>query len=179
MTEVTPLSAEEFQPLITPAATIYGLAMARPPEVVIQRRELIAVHLDYPGFVAAGAFDGTGTRDPARLLGFCYGYRGAPGQWWHDVVSGAIGRAETRRWLHDSFEIAELHVDPAHHGRGIGGALLADVLSRCGAKHAVLSTPDTESPARQLYRSRGFVDLLVGFEFPGSREIYAVMGLDL
>jgi hypothetical protein len=40
----------------------------------------------------------------------------------------------------------------------------------------VLSTHDRESPARNLYRSVGFIDLLSGFVFPGSSEVYVVMG---
>jgi hypothetical protein len=53
------------------------------------------------------------------------------------------------------------------------------VLSRADARHALLSTPDTESPARLLYRSYGFRDLRCDFRFPGSEESYAVMGVDL
>jgi hypothetical protein len=41
-----------------------------------------------------------------------------------------------------------------------------------------LSTHDRDSPARALYRSFGFVDLLRDFTFPGSAEVYPILGLD-
>jgi ribosomal protein S18 acetylase RimI-like enzyme len=113
------------------------------------------------------------------MVGFGYGYDGRAGQWWHDIVAGALGRVSSKRWLQHGFELAELHVSPEHQGAGLGRALLSDVLSRTDAEHAVLSTPDVESPARALYRSVGFVDLCRDFRFPGSSEAYAIMGVDL
>ncbi len=127
--------------------------------------------------MAAAAFDGDG--DASKLVGFGYGYRGAPGQWWHDIVSGALGRSESARWLRDGFELAELHVLPDYQGAGLGRALLTNVLARAEGRHAVLSTPDSESRARILYRSYGFSDLCSDFRFPGSPEPYAIMGVDL
>jgi ribosomal protein S18 acetylase RimI-like enzyme len=179
VTHIEHLDAEQFRALAPDAASVYGAAMHRSPEVVIQRRDVITVHVGYRGFVAAGAFDDEGTGGTGELIGFGYGYRGAPGQWWHDIVAAAIGRKETHRWLRDGFELAELHVRPDHHGHGLGRTLLTDVLSRADAKHAVLSTPDIESPARILYRSYGFSDLRSDFRFPGSPEAYAIMGVDL
>jgi ribosomal protein S18 acetylase RimI-like enzyme len=180
VTHIEHLDAAQFRALAPDAASVYGAAMNRSPEVVIQRRDVIAVHVSYRWFIAAGAFDGAAGSDvPGELVGFGYGYRGAPGQWWHDIVAAALGRKETARWLRDGFELAELHVRPDHHGRGLGRTLLADVLSRADAKHAVLSTPDIESPARILYRSYGFSDLRCDFRFPGSPEAYAIMGVDL
>jgi ribosomal protein S18 acetylase RimI-like enzyme len=181
MTAIEALDAERFRSLAASAASVYGAAMHRSPEIVIQRRDVIAVHVSYRGFVASGAFDDATVRPdaPAPLIGFGYGYRGAPGQWWHDIVAGAIGRSGAQRWLQDGFELAELHVLPDHQGHGLGRTLLADVLSRAAGRHAVLSTPDSESPARLLYRSYGFTDLCVGFRFPGSPEAYAIMGVDL
>jgi ribosomal protein S18 acetylase RimI-like enzyme len=178
VTHLEAIDAAGFKLLAADAAAIYGAAMHRSPEVVVQRRDLISVHVSYRGFVAAGAFE-DGEAESQQLVGFGYGYRGAPGQWWHDIVAGALGRVSATRWLHDSFELAELHVHPDHQGEGLGRGLLTDVLSRAEASHAVLSTPDIESPARALYRSSGFSDLRCAFRFPGSPESYAIMGIDL
>jgi ribosomal protein S18 acetylase RimI-like enzyme len=183
MSAVRAVSAEVFGGLAQEAASIYGAAMDRSPEVVIQRRDIIAAHVTYGGFLCSGAFDDAASATPGemsdQLVGFGYGYRGVAGQWWHDIVVGALGRQNARRWLHDGFELAELHVHPDHQGHGLGRTLLTDVLSRTDAAHAVLSTPDTESPARNLYRSYGFIDLCRDFRFPGSPESYAIMGVDL
>jgi ribosomal protein S18 acetylase RimI-like enzyme len=172
VTDYRTIPAEEFRDLASGAASIYGAAMQRSPEVVVQRRDIINSHVRFRGFLAVGAFD-------PELIGFGYGYLGSPGQWWHDVVAGALGRDGSKRWLRNSFELAELHLRPAHHGNGIGRELLTRLLGLVENEHAVLSTPDTESPARALYRSYGFVDLRCGFQFPGSPESYAIMGVDL
>jgi len=174
------IDPEDFLAISADVAYVYGVAMQRPAEIVIQRRELLATHVAYPGFIAAGIVDvDPGRTPPRQLLGFGYGYRGAPGQWWHDIVATALGPDGAVRWLRNGFELAELHVLPEHHGRGYGGALLADIMNRANAAHIVLSTPDIDSPARALYRSRGFTDLRTGFRFPGSGEDYAIMGRDL
>jgi GNAT superfamily N-acetyltransferase len=176
--QVVALDAERLRTLAAQAASVYGAAMRRSPETVVARRDLIAVHAGYPGLVAAAAMADGPEPGEARLVGFGYGYLGAPGQWWHDVVVGALGPAAAY-WLEAVFELAELHVHPDRQGVGLGRALLADILSRARGAHILLSTPDVESPARSLYRSVGFDDLRVGFCFPGSNEPYAIMGKDL
>jgi GNAT superfamily N-acetyltransferase len=186
MTRVVRLDGSQFRSVAGPAASVYGAAMRRSPEVVAQRREIIAEHTAYRGFACTAAFDegedqATGPDGGvlSELVGFGYGYLGAGGQWWYDTVAHALGRDGSRRWLRGGFELAELHVRPDHHGLGLGRELLTDVLGQTDARQAVLSTPDSETPARQLYRSWGFADLLCGFSFPGSSEVYAIMGVDL
>lgn len=162
-----------FAALVPSAAHVYGIAMNRSPELVVQRREIMQSHLHRRGFVAVVAYD-----DAGELAAFGYGYCGRPGEWWHDVVAKSLGRTQSRRWLDDAFEVAELHVHPDHQGGGIGRTILETLLAHSAGRTVVLSTHDRESPARALYRSVGFVDLLTGFLFPGSSEVYAVMGLD-
>ena len=71
-----------------------------------------------------------------------------------------------------------LHVHPSHQGRGLGRLLLQSLLDNSTSRTVVLSTHDRQSPARELYRSFGFVDLLCDFRFPGSSEVYAILGLE-
>lgn len=165
------VDAAGFAPLVDAAAEIYGAAMRRSPATVTSRRDLMRAHLDRPGFVAVAACAGD------ALVGFGYGYLGGPGQWWHDVVAAALGREASRTWLSGAFELAELHVAPAHQGHGLGRRLIDLLITGADGTTVVLSTPDASTPARKLYRSLGFVDLLTGFRFPGSSEMYAVMGL--
>ena len=165
------IDTDTFGCLVEAAAEIYGAAMSRTPDLVLQRRDIMAGHVDRQGFVAAAAMHGD------RLVGFGYGYHGRPGEWWHDVVGSALGRERSREWLADAFELAELHVSPDHQGRGVGRQLLDTVVGAAGGRTVVLSTHDRETVARALYRSVGFVDLLRDFRFPGSPEVYAVLGL--
>lgn len=168
------VDADGFAPLLSRAAQIYGEAMARRPEQVVQRREIMQSHLGRPSFQAVLAYPEDGGHEP--LIGFGYGYRGAPGDWFHDVVARRLGAEPARAWLSDAFELAELHLMPAFHGQGIGRAMLQTLLDVAGTQTVVLSTHDQESPARALYRACGFVDLATEFRFPGSAEVYAIMG---
>jgi ribosomal protein S18 acetylase RimI-like enzyme len=170
--DVEVVDAEEFRALISAAAHVYGVAMQRSPELVVQRREIMLSHLHRRGFVAVVARAGD------ELAGFGYGYRGRAGEWWHDVVAKSLGRSKARRWLDDAFEVAEIHVHPDQQGAGLGRRILTELLDRSDGRTVVLSTHDRKSPARAMYRSFGFVDLLTGFLFPGSNEVYAVMGLE-
>ena len=169
--EIKLIDASAFAVHLNRASDIYGRAMGRTSDLVAQRRDIMAGHLDRPGFAATVAMSG------ADLVGFGYGYQGRAGDWWHDVVAAAVGREQTTRWLSDTFELAELHVDPAHQGVGIGRDLLDALLEATTNRTVVLSTHDLETVARALYRSVGFVDLLRDFRFPGSQEVYAVLGL--
>src|ERR1700735_1446023 len=70
-------------------------------------------------------------------------------------------------WLANTCDTAEVHVRPESQRRGIGRAMLLSLTAGCPQRTAVLSTLDAPSPARRLYRSLGFTDLLTGFRFPG------------
>ena len=116
-------------------------------------------------------------------MAFSYGFRGLPGQWWHDVVlaglSAEYGLSAARQWLDDVLEVAEVHVHPDFQARGIGRQMVLTLTADRPERTAVLSTRDADTPARRLYRSLGFGDLLAAFVFPGGGPPYAVMGAAL
>ncbi|MBT2228845.1 GNAT family N-acetyltransferase [Nonomuraea sp. NEAU-A123] len=126
-----------------------------------------------------------GTRHPGgatgpKIVGFAYGFRGAPGQWWHDVVFRALesraGREAAEAWLGNAFELAEIHMHPDYQGKGIGRAMITTLCAGRPERSAVLSTHDRPTMARHLYASMGFTDLLSPFLFPGGYEQYAILG---
>jgi GNAT superfamily N-acetyltransferase len=181
---------------------VYGLAMRPPPEQLPGRRSIMARHAGNPAFRAvtvtaagdsgddhaAGGAGGGAAGSAAGggdgpVIAFAYGFRGAGGQWWHDVVRSGITAAAGERtaaaWLADCFEIAEVHVRPEYQGQGIGRSMLLSLTADCLHRTAVLSTLDAESPARRLYAAMGFKDLLRSFSFPGNGPLYAVMGAAL
>jgi ribosomal protein S18 acetylase RimI-like enzyme len=120
---------------------------------------------------------------PGDVIAFAYGFHGGSGQWWHDLVRSALisrsGYGAAIEWLDDSFEVAEVHVHPQYQHRGIGRRLLYRLTGGRAERTAVLSTMDANSPARRLYRSLGFTDLLTGYRFSGAPVPYAVMGAAL
>lgn len=137
------------------------------------RPDIYVRHASYPGLRSFAVFDGD------LLVGFTYGTRCLPGQWWHDQIDPALRAAGQGGWLTDAYSVTELHVLPEWQGRGIGRGLLTTLLRGVPQATAVLSTYDTESRARALYRSVGFVDLVTGFCFSGQRQPYALMGARL
>src|SRR5664279_3022787 len=53
------------------------------------------------------------------------------------------------------------------------------VLAEAPYDTALLSTEDVDSPARRLYRSLGFVDVLRQFDFAGDPRRFAILGVTL
>jgi ribosomal protein S18 acetylase RimI-like enzyme len=158
---------------------IYAAAMGAIPGEVPGRRSIMERHAGYPGLRSLVAVqEGSG-----RIVGFAYGFRGVPGQWWHDVVwSGMVataGQASAEAWLASVLEIAEVHVHPEFQRRGIGRQLVLMLTAGRTERTALLSTRDAKTPARHLYRQLGFADLLTAFQFPGGGPPYAVMGAPL
>jgi ribosomal protein S18 acetylase RimI-like enzyme len=173
------LSQAAFTAELDALTAVYLAAMRPDPLQLPGRRAIMARHATYHGFRALAVQpDGTG-----EIIGFGYGFRGEDGQWWHDVVAAALtaktGPAVAAAWLSESLEIAEVHVHPDYHRRGIGRSLVLGLAEGRPERTAVLSTQDAESPARRLYRALGFTDLLTGYAFPGTPVPYAVMGASL
>jgi ribosomal protein S18 acetylase RimI-like enzyme len=171
------LGPPEFRAAIRDLVAVYAAAMNAPERLLGGREAIMDRHAVNPGFRCLVA-----TAD-GDLAGFSYGFHGETGQWWHDMVAGALAvdpsTGYVPEWLDDSFEIAELHVLPRYQGMGIGRSLLLTLTSDRQERTAVLSTADAPTPARRLYRDVGFSDLLTGFRFSGSEPPYAVMGAKL
>lgn len=177
--ELRELNARQFVAELGALTAIYALAMDAPPAQLHSRRATMERHAGYPAFRALIAVPDVA----APPIGFAYGFHGAVGQWWHDVVLDTItterGDEDAQYWLGDSFEIAEVHVHPAHQGKGIGRAMVHALVAGRLERAALLSTPEGHTRARRLYRSLGFTDLVPGFSFPGSGPAYAIMGAAL
>jgi GNAT superfamily N-acetyltransferase len=192
-TELRELSAAEFTAELDALTGIYALAMGAPPAETPGRRAIMQRHASYPAFRAVVALlpGGQAGPDPGTdaaggqdtIIGFAYGFHGAAGQWWHELVRQSLtlqrGREAAGRWLADSLEFAEVHVHPGHQARGTGRAMMHTLAAGRPERTAVLSTPHGHTRARRLYRSLGFVDLLPAFTFPGAGPSYAIMGAPL
>jgi ribosomal protein S18 acetylase RimI-like enzyme len=135
--------------------------------------EILPRHVARDGFRFLGAFS------ERRLVGFVYGYRGLPGQWWHDRVATALGPDGEQRWLAPGhFEFTELHVRTEFRRRGVGGSLHDALLEGIDAPTAVLSTQTDNEPAIALYAARGWHVIVPYLDF-GSGRPFLIMGCDL
>ena len=137
--------------------------------------EIVPRHLERSGFRFVAEHDEGG-----RLAGIAYGYRGEPGQWWHDLVSAAMGEAARARWLPPRhFEFVELAVRPDLRRLGIGGRLHDALLTGLDSLTAVLSTEITNEPAIGLYSGRGWEVVVPEIDFGADYPPFLVMGRTL
>jgi GNAT superfamily N-acetyltransferase len=131
-------------------------------------------HSQRPGFCGFWASDASG-----QMIGFVYGYSGAPGQFWYDTVTQTLPPALTARWLRDYFELVEMAVCPSQQGRGVGSALHDAILACTRHATAALTTAQAETPALRLYRKRGWRTIYDNLFFPGDSTPLRVMAIDL
>ena len=167
------------------------LVFLAPDEALARRHEVAAVwtwvsdervgeilprHASRDAFTFVAAVDAAG-----RIVGFAYGYCGAPGQWWHDAVRRAMTSHQRKRWLRSGHvELAELHVAPERRRRGLGGRLHDALLAAYpDAPTSLLSTQAGNAPARALYERRGWEVVVPELRFAAGGEPYAILGLDL
>jgi ribosomal protein S18 acetylase RimI-like enzyme len=97
--------------------------------------------------------------DDGSLVGFAYGYVGERGQWWSDRVVEALAPSVADVWVGGHFEFVELAVLPSSRRRGIGARLHDGLMSGTEHRRGLLSTDDSDTPARRLYASRGWTKL--------------------
>lgn len=171
-------TAEELRARLPEALRIYVRAMRYPEGTAEQRTPMWLSHMlreDWRCVVALATDD--------TMIGIAYGYRGAPGQWWHEQVRQGISRLSgpeaAHAWLDDYFELTELHVHPDHQGHGTGEKLLRQLLADLPLSRVLLSTPEGPSNAWRLYRKVGFRDVLRDYRFAGDPRPFAVLGRDL
>jgi Uncharacterized conserved protein len=169
------------------ALALYVAAMKLPPGAAAIKRAQVPGHLRDPSARAVLATTNA-TTNAGELAGFGYGVAGRAGDFWWDRVlaglmvtasPGSASAATARRWLDRSFEICELHVRPDCQRQGLGRAILVELLAEAPYDTALLSTEDVDSPARRLYRSLGFVDVLRQFVFAGDPRRFAILGVTL
>lgn len=178
--QLVQLGAGDLADRLPEALHVYVTAMGYPVSTARHRRTLWLEHVRRQGWRAVGWLDATGV-----LVGVAYGYSGGPSQWWYEEVRRGLATAtpEAQRWLHDYFELTELHVRPDVQGRGLGEGMLRALLHGAPNSRVLLSTPEygPNPPGRawRLYRRMGFQDVLRDHRFTGDARPFAVLGRSL
>jgi ribosomal protein S18 acetylase RimI-like enzyme len=113
---------------------------------------------------------------PGELVGFVYGYRSAPGQYWHDKVTVPLAPGTRQRWFRSAIEIPVLRVVPELQRHGIGGMLIEGLLQGRPEETAVLTALEEDRRAVEFYRRRGWEVLLTGFQFGPHAPRYLLLG---
>lgn len=122
-------------------------------------------------------YHGLAALHEGKLVGFGFGARSLPGQWWHDRLAAHVGIDHPA--LQDAWTLVDLAVAPEHRGRGIGGALMEALLAAQPCPRALLSTEVDNVGARRLYERHGWTYLHPGFAFNPGDKVYAVMRREL
>ncbi|MEU6285817.1 GNAT family N-acetyltransferase [Streptomyces sp. NPDC047028] len=156
------------------ALAVQAVAFGLGADEVAVRRQIVLRHMGHQGARALGA-----TTADGRLAGFVYGMPNNRGHWWSTVVEPYLRAGGNDGWLNDAFVITELHVHPHHQNHGIGRTLITTLTDGAAEPRSILSAIDTDSPARGLYHSLGYVDLARQVHFPSAPRPYAVMGAPL
>lgn len=184
-TVITRLDAADFRDRLPEALGVYVDAMGYPPQVIRSRAAAWMEHSHRDGWSGVAAFEAPRRRllgqTRGQLVAICYGYHGAPGQWWYEQVSRGL-RDRDRELPPDYVELTELHVSPGLQGRGIGAALMRAFLADRQESTVLLSTPEVEgedNSAWRLYRSLGFTDVLRSYRFQGDARPFAVLSRSL
>lgn len=183
--QITRLDRSQFRDRLPESLSVYVSAMGYAPQVMRARAPSWLEHSGRAGWECVAALGAPRRRllgsTHSPVVGVCYGYRGARGQWWSDQVArGLVARG--RELVTDYVELTELHVAPDRQGHGLGRALLTDFLSRRPERRVLLSTPEVageRNGAWRLYRSLGFTDVLRSFRFDGDPRPFAVLGRNL
>ncbi|HET9014580.1 MAG TPA: GNAT family N-acetyltransferase [Thermomicrobiaceae bacterium] len=134
----------------------------------------ISRHSRYPAF--RGLLARSGADGP--VLGMVYGHTSRPGQWWHDRVAPTLP-PEYADWLDDCLVVVELAVRGSYRRRGVGRALLREILRDRPEARAALSTERDNAAGRALYAAEGWQTLVASMRFaPGTPE-YLILGCSL
>jgi len=161
-------------PLFEGAIGVYGRAFAEPPYSDPDRGSEIRARLQDTHSLRFGFRAYAAVLSDGKVVGMIYGYRGAAGQWWHDMVVKQLSPDVTARWMNDSYELVEVAVDPAYQALGIGEALITQLLDGRPEATCVLSTR-TDSRAHALYKRLGF-EVITEMAFAPRGARFYIMG---
>ena len=142
---------------------IYRAALElEPGRELLWRDGWLRDHAKRADFVVLGA------GEDGELVGIAYGFTGAHGQWWTDHVARAMDEETRAAWLDPPhFQVVELHVRPERQRRGIGGALLSELLARQPHERALLTADPAKPQPLPFYTKHGWRDLAEVVYEPG------------
>lgn len=186
---VIPATPAEFLTRLEELITIHLRAMSYSESTRPQRTHLWRNSVSNDGFACVVAVSHPTCETPDlsnpyhHLAGVAYGFTGEPHSWWYSQVlrgllDAGLEQHQAEETLRAYSELAEIHVDPAFQGAGLGKRLLQDLLGQLPQPTVMLSTPEVPNEANsawQLYRSFGFTDVLRNFTFTADPRPFGIL----
>ena len=160
---------------------IYAAAFAPPPYNKTPR-ESMAFAVDFNSMVKRADFRLMVAVDndifpKGKIVGFTYGYHLQPEYGWQQVLGPPLEKVGHGAWLTDAYCLAELALLPSYWGMGLGGRLHDALFAQLSYSHFILSTmQNDETNAYQMYKKRGWIDLLEHYLVSAVDREYRVMG---
>jgi ribosomal protein S18 acetylase RimI-like enzyme len=144
------LTAAEANERVEQFKAIYGAVFSQPPY-----NEGPEVADKFVGWIrdesTESGFDFVEAVDHGVAIGFAYGYAKPAGKWWR----GADRPAPAAVKAGPTFAVMEWAVLPDRRGKGVGRALMDELLAPRREPYAVL-TVNPKAAARQLYERLGW-----------------------
>jgi ribosomal protein S18 acetylase RimI-like enzyme len=159
--EIVRFDGPDAKKLHPDVVDIYRSVFTRPPFDDSEREvgwfdQEFGSDVDHPEFRCFAA------RAGGAVVGFAYGFRTFDSEPWNDwyaEVLRAVGPAAADTWIRGQCAVGWLAVHEQHRRQGIGGRLYDELLASAGPTRWWLVTHDLDTPARRLYRRRGWVEL--------------------
>lgn len=163
------------------AAALYAAVFAEPPyeddpeASRVSFPERVRRYADTkPHFRLLLAWDGR-----QQLAGLALGTGIAAGDWWRDRIVALLTTEEQAMWLREEcFSVAELAVSPAHRRTGVARSLMDAVLTDLPYETAVLGCHAAAGPARRLYASLGWQEIITDVHI-GDSPALCILGRHL
>ncbi len=188
---ITQIPRQTFLRRIDELVHIHIAAMQYPTGIFRTKRQQWIESSSQPHFIATLALahphhEPADPNNPEhRCVAVAYCFDGTPGSWWHQQVRLGLAAAghspsDIDTIMSNYAELAEVHVIPQLHGKGIGKELTASTIAACQQPTLLLSTPEvpqSENAAWNMYRSLGFEDLLRNFYFSTDPRAFGILRL--
>lgn len=131
-------------------------------------------HSNYRGFEGFKALD-----DKGNIVGFSYGYKSLPAQFYRQKIAKQLSELEIETWLSDCFEFVELAVSPSHRRLGIASNLHDALLKENKHRTTVLTTGIKNHSAINLYRKKGWQMIKKDAPVITADNLQVIMGKEL
>lgn len=117
-------------------------------ETNLDIKNRIEKHMQY------GQFFGMISYDFNTPIGFIYGYRTKPGQFFHEQLKSVLESHQIDYWLSDAYELVEIAVKKEYRSLGVGTILHDALLEQVSLPKVILAVEASNQEAITFYENK-------------------------